>query len=168
MAVQQTTGERGGGEESERASGKKAPSFDGYRDVGHPHAERHRAHPGSRLGRCHRHVPERAQRLRCAISARRRGRLAADRERRNEDHNQPHGADYNRAHTMKFKVPGSEFRVLVLAGAVCVSLTLNAQPGTVNWALHNFDLAGSRFSRMNQLTPQTSRCWCRGGSFRSA
>ena len=73
--------------------------------------------------------------------------LAAEREQRNEDHYQPHGADYNRAHSMKFKVPGSEFRVLVLAGAVCVSLTLNAQSGTVNWPLHNLDLAGSRFSR---------------------
>ena len=30
-------------------------------------------------------------------------------------------------------------------------------PAMVNWALHNLDLAGSRFSPLDQINPATSR-----------
>ena len=42
-----------------------------------------------------------------------------------------------------------------LAGAACVSASLLAQSNavsTVNWPLHNVDLAGGRFSPMEQIT----------------
>ena len=52
----------------------------------------------------------------------------------------------------RFAVPGSWFGVIgsslaVLAGAAA----LVAQSGTVNWPLHNLDLAGGRFSSMDQI-----------------
>src|SRR5580765_1372605 len=45
--------------------------------------------------------------------------------------------------------------VWALAGAACVSASLLAQSNaasTVNWPLHNLDLAGGRFSPMDQIT----------------
>src|ERR1700737_3786072 len=45
-------------------------------------------------------------------------------------------------------------RVWGLGGAACVSASLLAQSNpalTVNWPLHNLDLAGGRFSSMDQI-----------------
>ena len=51
---------------------------------------------------------------------------------------------------MGFKVRGSWF--WVAAGAACASAVLAGQSnGIVNWPLHNLDLAGGRFSAMDQI-----------------
>ncbi len=52
----------------------------------------------------------------------------------------------------RFAVPGSSFGVLGSAFAVLAcAAALIAQSGTVNWPLHNLDLAGGRFSSMDQI-----------------
>jgi len=51
-----------------------------------------------------------------------------------------------------FVVCRSRFVVLCLPFLVAVcAASLLAQSGTVNWPLHNLDLAGSRFSGMDQI-----------------
>src|ERR1022692_385035 len=51
---------------------------------------------------------------------------------------------------MTFKVHGSRFWAAAAAASVSASLAAQSN-GTVNWPLHNLDLAGGRFSSMDQI-----------------